>query len=306
MNLDRFGNENQTLEGHKIVLSHPISLTSYAATGFLHPVNVMTRDEAATCRRRLEDAERTCREKRLTFPRDKPYMTLGLANELVRRPSMLDAVEAIIGPNILVWDAAFIVKEPRHEGRFTWHQDLTYWGLSPKEGVVSTWLALSPSTLESGCMKVIPGSHSNGILPHKDTFADDNMLTRGQALAVDIDESEAVNVELEPGDMSLHDTHLFHRSAPNRSSDRRIGFNVQYIAPHVQQVVGPVDSAMLVRGEDTEGNFEIEQPACGEIDLEGFERRTQLEKRRRTYLFDGIDDPSVDGRRETGARQSGG
>lgn len=273
------------------------SLASYTETGCLHPITVMTQGEAAVFRARLELAEKHCRETRIMFPFNKPYMSLMLANELVRLPNILDVVETILGPNILVWDASFIIKEPNDEGRFTWHQDLTYWGLSPKEGVVSTWLALSPSTAQSGCMKVVPGTHSRGILPHRDTFEPDNMLSRGQALAVEIDDSQAVDVLLEPGQMSMHHTHLFHRSAPNRSADRRIGFNVQYISPHVRQVVGKFDSAMRVRGTDSIGNFGVEVPAASDFDSDGMTRWQLLDKRRRDYLFSGVEDPYVDGRR---------
>ena len=275
-------------------------LTRYAATGCIHPIDVMSRAEAADSRARLEAAEQRCRAIGAEFPYTKPYLALSVANELARLPVVLDLVEAIIGPDILVWDAAFLIKEPHHEARFTWHQDLTYWGLTPKESVVSTWLALSPSTPESGCMKIIPGSHAQDILPHHDTFGADNMLSRGQVLAVEVDESQAVDLVLEPGQMSIHHPHLFHGSAPNRSDDRRIGLNVQYIAPYVKQVVGAWDSAMLVRGVDREGNFEAEPPPEWDLAPEGLARWAEINQRRRDYLFRETGDTAVDGRRPSG------
>ena len=260
----------------------------YAAEGCAFPIPVLSRSEAEAYRARLEEVERRLGDER-PFPYLKPYLALTLVNELVRLPAVLDVVERIIGPDILVWDGALIVKEPHTRGKFTWHQDLTYWGLSPKEGVVSTWLALSPSTPESGCVKVIPGTHTEEILPHRDTFGGDNMLSRGQEIAVDIDESRAVDVALEPGQMSIHHPHLFHRSAPNRSRDRRIGMNVQYIAPCVKQVVGSSDSAMPVRGRDGRGNFEVETPPVADFAPESMAQLDAVNERRREYLFQGVE-----------------
>ena len=261
----------------------------YAATGCAYPIDILSRSEAAGYRARIEEAERRPRGG-LPFPYLKPYLALTVVNELVRLPAVLDMVEDIIGPDILVWDGALVVKEPHASGMFTWHQDLTYWGLRPKEGVVSTWLALSPSTPESGCVKMIPGTHTRDILPHRDTFGADNMLSRGQEIDLEVDESQAVDVVLEPGQMSIHHPHLFHRSAPNHSGDRRIGMNVQYIAPHVKQVVGASDSAMLVRGRDRVGNFELETPPEWDFAPESMARLAAVNERRREYLFQGVED----------------
>ena len=261
----------------------------YAAQGCAFPIPILSSSEAAEYRARIEEAERRLGGDR-PFPYLKPYLALTLVNELVRLPAVLDVVEEIIGPDILVWDGALIVKEPHTQGKFTWHQDLTYWGLAPKEGVVSTWLALSPSTSESGCVKIIPGTHTREILPHRDTFGTDNMLSRGQEIAMEIDESLAVDVVLEPGQMSMHHPHLFHRSSPNRSNDRRIGMNVQYIAPHVKQVVGASDSAMPVRGRDREGNFEVETPPTADFAPESMAQLDAVNERRREYLFQGVEE----------------
>lgn len=260
----------------------------YNARGCVYPIDVLPPSEAAEYRTRIEEVERRPRGG-LPFPYLKPYLALTVVNELVRLPAVLDVVEEIIGPDILVWDGALIVKEPHAPGKFTWHQDLTYWGLAPEEGVVSTWLALSPSTSESGCVKMIPGTHTLEIFPHRDTFGADNMLSRGQEIATEIDESQAVDVVLEPGQMSIHHPHLFHRSSPNRSGDRRIGMNVQYIAPHVRQVVGSSDSAMPVRGRDRTGNFEIETPPASDFAPESMALLAAVTERRREYLFQGVE-----------------
>jgi ectoine hydroxylase-related dioxygenase (phytanoyl-CoA dioxygenase family) len=218
----------------------------------------------------------------------KPHLTFTFVDELIRHTTILDVVEGIIGPNILVWDSTFIIKEARDARFVSWHQDLTYWGLEPPD-VVSGWLALSFSTTESGCMRFVPGSHTRQ-LPHHDTFAERNILSRGQEVATQVDEREAVDVVLAPGQMSLHHGRVIHGSAPNRSDDRRIGLNVQYVPPHVRQVVGRQDSAMLVRGVDSYNHFEMEHRPSADFTSEAMVAfRRAIAERRSEYLYRGVD-----------------
>lgn len=226
----------------------------YGENGVLFPKTVLSAAEAAGFRRRLDEAE--ARYGRVHYMY-KPYLVLMVADEIVHDTALLDMVEDLIGPNILLWDAAFVIKEPGAGGFFSWHQDLTYWGLEPPD-VVSAWIALSPATPESGCMRMIAGSHKGGILPHRDTYGRDNMLTRGQEIAVEVDQARAVDIVLAPGEVSFHHGRVIHASNPNRSPDRRIGLTIQFIPPHVRQAVGKDDTAMLVRGTDDHGNFELE------------------------------------------------
>ena len=160
----------------------------------------------------------------------KAHLLLDFAYRLATHSSVLDTVSSIIGPDILLWDSTFIIKEPGDGRKVSWHQDLTYWGLDPDD-VVSVWLALSQATIESGCMVMIPGSHKGPIAAHHDSRASDNILSRGQTIAEPIDESRARHVVLAPGELSLHHGRVWHSSSPNRSEDRRIAFNAQYLAP---------------------------------------------------------------------------
>ena len=173
-------------------------------------------------------------------------------------------MEGVIGPNILVWGANFFLKEPRSDAYVSWHQDATYWGLEPSD-VVTAWIALTPSTIESGCMRVVPGTHKDGIMVHKETWAQDNLLSRGQEIAVDVDLDKVVDVVLKPGEMSLHHVDIAHNSEPNRSAQRRIGFAIRYVGAHVKQAGGVRDKAMLVRGEDRWHHFDHEEGGTGEF-----------------------------------------
>ncbi len=167
-------------------------------------------------------------------------------------------MEDIIGPDILCWGTSFFIKERRDPGYVSWHQDLTYWGLEPPD-IITAWVAFTDSNAANGAMRVIPASHKLDQAPHRDTFAAENLLSRGQEIMVDVDEREAAMLELAAGEMSLHHVRLIHGSDPNPSDDRRIGFAIRYIPTYVRQVAGSHDSATLVRGVDTYHHFEEEQ-----------------------------------------------
>jgi Phytanoyl-CoA dioxygenase (PhyH) len=259
----------------------------YAADGCVFPIDVLSRAEAAGYRRRLEDTEARCGNLHYS---PKPHLTFTFVDELIRDARILDRVESIIGPNILVWDSTFIIKEAKDARFVSWHQDLTYWGLEPPD-VVSVWLALSRSVPDSGCMRFLPGSHATQH-PHRDTFAEQNILSRGQEVAVQVDEREAVDVVLAPGQMSLHHGRVVHGSAPNQSDDRRIGLNVQYLPIHVRQVVGRRDSATLVRGVDSYNHFEAERRPDADFTAEALLAfRNGLAEQRSEYLYRGANRP---------------
>lgn len=233
------------------------AVRQYHETGFYAPVRALSAGEAGDLRRRLEahEAERGAMAGHL---RHKSHLLFTWLNDLIRHPGILDAVEDIIGPNILCWGTSFFIKEPRNPSYVSWHQDSTYWGLEPAD-IVTAWVALSESSLANGAMRVIPGSHKMAQVPHRDTFAPDNLLSRGQEIAVAVDADRAVALPLKPGEMSLHHVRLVHGSEPNPSDQRRIGFAIRYLPTHVRQVVGTRDSATLVRGVDEYHNFAPER-----------------------------------------------
>ena len=237
----------------------------YKRDGFLFPIDVLTGVKAAGYRQKIEDMEADPASANLPRPlaryfRSNAYCVLPFAAELATNPDILDCVEAIIGPDILIWSCEFFIKEPHTDKIVSWHQDMTYWGLGEEasgdtEHLVSAWIALSPANIESGCMRFVAGSHTQDIVEHVDTYSEDNLLSRGQEIAVDVDEAEAANVELQPGQMSLHHGRMFHASGPNVSDDRRIGMVIRYVTPQVRQLVGTKDYALLARGCDSMGNW---------------------------------------------------
>ena len=264
-------------------------IQSYGEHGYHFPVRVLSEAEAAQYRAKLEAFEASQGGRIKGRKKQKLYLLLTWMNDLVRHPRILDAVEGVLGPDILCWQSSFFIKEADNKGFVTWHQDATYWGLSSPD-VCTAWLALSPATLESGAMKVSPGTHRLEQLPHKDTFDADNLLTRGQELAVEVDQDTAVNLVLQPGEISLHHVMLAHASEPNRSADRRIGLAIRYIAPHVSQITGVPDSAMLVRGEDHYGHFETETPPLADMHPDAVAFHDRVTRTREGFIYQGTDE----------------
>ena len=236
----------------KILPAHGIE--QYHRDGYYFPLKVLDERQVAANRTQLETFEKSQGQPLGGAQRSKSHLLFKWVDDLMRHDGILDAVEDLIGPDLLCWNTLFWIKEAGSESFVSWHQDLRYWGLDTGD-LVSVWLALSPASLESGCMRVLPGSHQGELLPHKDEYADGNLLTRGQEIAVAVDETQTVAMPLAPGEISLHNVRLAHASGPNQSADRRIGLSLHYMPTATKQVVGEWDSAALVRGEDHFGHF---------------------------------------------------
>lgn len=232
------------------------ALAQYERDGFFFPVDVLTPDEVAATRVKLEAFETSQSRPVNGAQRGQSHLLFTWVDALMRHPKILDAVEDLIGPDILCWSTVWWIKEAHSDTFVSWHQDVRYWGLDTND-LVTVWLALSPATVQSGCMRILPGSHKGEVMPHTDEYKDDNLLTRGQKIAVPIDEAQTVAMELGPSQISLHNIRLAHASEPNRSADRRIGISLHYIPTSTKQFAAEWDSASLVRGEDRFHHFEI-------------------------------------------------
>jgi non-heme Fe2+,alpha-ketoglutarate-dependent halogenase len=234
-------------------LMSPAAVERYRRDGFFFPVPVITPVEAREYRRRLEAVEAEHGGALTGEIRHKPHLLFTWLGDLVRRPAILDAVEAVLGPNLMAWSSSFFIKNARDGAFVSWHQDATYWGLSEPD-VLTAWVAFTDATVENGAMRMVPGSHGEQ-LTHHDTFVANNLLSRGQEIAVEVDEARGVDVLLRAGEMSLHHVRMVHGSPANASSDRRIGFAIRYVPTYVKQTAGDVDGAMLVRGVDEYRHF---------------------------------------------------
>ena len=228
-------------------------IARYREEGYLAPIRIMDEEAAQALRAELEAVEARMGGPLRGDLRHKSHLLFPFLADLVRHKLLLDAIEDVLGPDLLCWNSNFFIKEAANPAFVSWHQDSTYWGLSAPE-VATAWVALTPSTVANGAMAVIPGSHKSDQIPHRDTFDRHNLLTRGQEVAVAVDETQAVPLILQPGEMSLHHVRLVHGSPPNPSADRRIGFAIRYTPTHIRQLEGE-DSATLVRGADRFHHF---------------------------------------------------
>lgn len=225
--------------------------------GFVAPIRAMDTAAAHELRAALErhEAEHGPLSK---AHRNNPHLLFTWADELIRSETLLAPVRAIFGEDLLVWGSTLFIKEPHDPGYISWHQDSTYWGLDPAN-VLTAWIAVSDSHADNGALKIVPGSHKWDQIVHRDTFGENNMLSRGQEIAVEVRPEQEHVLELEPGEMSLHHVRMVHGSESNRSDRRRIGYAVRYLPTSVRQIGGALDSATLVSGTDRYGNFQPER-----------------------------------------------
>jgi non-heme Fe2+,alpha-ketoglutarate-dependent halogenase len=248
----------------------------YKRQGALFPIPVLDDAEVEHYGSALEELEdlNGGTLKRL----DAAHLFFPWAYRLATNDAVADAVESILGPNVLIDGTLILCKYPDDPSYVSWHQDSVYsgWHLSPS---VSAWIALSPSTRRSGCMRVIAGSHERGLLDHEVVADQNNLLRRGERVAIDVDESEAMEMELRPGEMSLHHCNIIHGSNPNRSDQKRIGFIVRFVTDQVVRKDRPLVS---VRGKRDSQHFDLAReptetdPARALANWKEFTRRKQL------------------------------
>ena len=259
--------------------------TRYQVDGYVFPLDVISQDEAASYRERLETIERRFRP---SLPVDRylkfdPHYLLPLIDELVRLPRLLDLAATFLGPDLLVSNTNIFLKEPSSPDHVTWHQDLRYIGLDGDD-FLTVWLAFSTATEENGCMQFLQGSHLEPM-EHHDTYGEHNMLTRGQSIVDGIEPSRIADVLLEPGQASIHHGWMAHASGPNLSDERRMGLVVRYMAPHLKQTVAERDYGMLVRGEDRYQHFVSPPRPKQDFEPEAIDLYEAIRAERRSFLY---------------------
>ena len=229
-------------------------LKQYEDQGYISPIEVLSSSEALEARKEIELIEKKMPNEIDNAGRYNVHLISPKLDSIVHNSKILDAVESIIGKNILVCSTTLFIKNPNEQGFVSYHQDAKYIGLEPHNWVTA-WVALTDSNENNGCMKMWPKSHLN-IKYHNEKFNESNLLTRGQTVE-NIPEDEVKSIELKAGQMSLHHPRIVHGSGINKSDDRRIGFVVQsYIGTNVKQTLGK-NSVQIARGKDELHHHEV-------------------------------------------------
>ncbi len=223
-------------------------LKQYEDEGFISPIDIFSKNRANEIRREIELIEEKMPKELDKSGRYNAHLISPLLDEVTHDTTILDAVESIIGKNILVCGTTLFIKNSNEKGFVSYHQDAKYIGLKPYNWVTA-WVAITDSNENNGCMKVWSGSHKDKLKDHDEMFDEGNLLTRGQTIN-NVPVNKTVSLILKAGQMSLHHPTVVHGSNLNKSNDRRIGFAIQsYIGTNVKQVLGK-NSVQIARGVD--------------------------------------------------------
>ena len=223
-------------------------LKQYEDEGFVSPINIFSKDKAKEIRNEIELIENHMPEELDNSGRYNAHLISPLLDEVTHDTKILDAVQSLIGENILICGTTLFIKNPNEKGFVSYHQDAKYIGLEPLNWVTA-WVAITDSNEKNGCMRMWSGSHKDNLKEHDEKFNNGNLLTRGQTVK-NVPKDETTPLILEAGQMSLHHPTVVHGSELNNSNDRRIGFVIQsYISTNVKQVLGK-NSVQLARGTD--------------------------------------------------------
>jgi len=223
-------------------------LKQYEDEGFVSPIDIFSKEKAKEIRNEIELIEKDMPKELEKSGRYNAHLISPLLDEVTHNPKILDAVESLIGKNILVCGTTLFIKNPFVKGFVSYHQDAKYIGLEPYNWVTA-WVAITESNEENGCMRMWSGSHKDNLKDHDQMFNEGNLLTRGQSIN-NVPKEKVKSLVLKAGQMSLHHPKVVHGSELNKSNDRRIGFVIQsYIGTNVKQVLGK-NSVQLARGVD--------------------------------------------------------
>jgi non-heme Fe2+,alpha-ketoglutarate-dependent halogenase len=231
--------------------------------GYVYPFDAISKEEATGYIAKLDSYDAMLGEEAQKQLKIKAHVAAPWIVALARNKNILDAVESVIGPDILLFGTSMFSKKARDVRFVSWHQDAAYYGLDPQQEV-TCWVGLTDADTENGCMRVMPGSHLGADAVHDETYDPQNMLGRGQTIR-GIDDSKAVYMPVKAGQFSMHHERTIHGSMPNPSDRRRVGISFFYMPTHVRSTIGR-RTATLVRGTDKYGHWDPEPMPKTDLD----------------------------------------
>ena len=237
---------------------------SYHRNGFLFPIRAFSAAEAAVLSAKVEDMEAHIGAELQSKFRIKAHLPFPWLCDVVRNERLLDAVEDIIGPNILCWGASFFSKKAKDARFISWHNDAFFYPYDPQE-TLSAWISFNRADLESGCIEYIPGSHLGPDPKHEFKPEPNNLAPDGRTV-IGVDASHGVPAILDPGEVVFHHERVIHGSGPNNSDHSRVGFVIHYVAPHVRNRSADSDTAIFCRGTDPTGYWKPDPEPKKDLD----------------------------------------
>ncbi len=227
---------------------------SYNEQGYLMPFDGLQGDEVRELRAFFEGVLAAFIELgRSSYSINTAHLRFKRIYELVQHPVIVDHVADLLGPNVVCWGSHFFCKMPGDGKRVPWHQDSTYWPLSPTK-TITVWLAIDDADPENANMKFIPRSHLHGLIDYDETHDADTVLD----LAVKDPHSygdRELDVTLKAGQFSMHSDLLLHGSEANKSARRRCGLTIRYAAADVKTWYGWHQKGIVVRGENVDAHW---------------------------------------------------
>ncbi len=248
----------------KVLTKNQVS--QFNQNGFLFPIEAYTPEEAEILHDNFAAMEKHLGHEPQKKFRVKAHLPFPWLCDVVRNEKLIDAIEDIIGPNILCWGASFFTKKANDPRFVSWHTDSFYYGLKPAE-TVTAWLAFNDANIESGCVRYIPGTHKGPPAVHEIRKHRHNLVQQGQTV-IDVPEDKAVLAEVKAGQVVLHHESVVHGSGPNNANHPRVGFSIHYVAPHVKETRFDGATAMLVRGNNVGDNWGIDPEPRHDYDPE--------------------------------------
>ena len=241
------------------VNAHPKTLkesqiAQYNEQGYLMPFNGLDQDEAREIRAFFDGVLAAYIELgRSSYSISTAHLRFARIYQLVQHPGIVDAVSDLLGPNVVCWGSHFFCKMPHDGKRVPWHQDSTYWPLSPTK-TVTVWLAIDDADPENANMKFIPRSHLHGLIDYDETKDADTVLDLAVKNPTSYGDAE-IDVQLKAGQFSMHSDLLLHGSQANESDRRRCGLTIRYAAADVTTWYDWHKKGFVVRGENINGHW---------------------------------------------------
>ena len=249
-------------------------LKSYQQDGFVSPIDCIPAEEAAEYMRKIEAYEAMAGEDVSKTIRVRSVLAFKWLIDLARHPKIAGALQDAIGPNVLLFLSGVWSKRPGTDTFVSWHQDGAYNPFDRNDGATA-WIALTDSTPEKGNIRVIPGSHQ-AIIQHEETYNESNILSRGQSVP-DVEASKAVDMPLRSGQFSLHHELLVHGSAPNMTSERRLGISFACVPTEAKPLSGP-NTGVLIAGDNVPGHWVLNKEPAFDLDPVGMAELEAVQK----------------------------